>query len=86
MTRSEQQAASEITETRTYKIETGFRSEFVLGASYIFKKYIPFLQNMNETYDDLAIPRKIVKCPETQFNLGREFFRLSRRNFSLYRR
>lgn len=63
-----QQAASNITELRKYL----FRGENMLGAPSVFNLYGKFREEMREESWNRG-PRKIVKCPKSQFNGGGNF-------------
>lgn len=68
-----QKAAAHITSMRRYQVNATFRSEYILGAYFIFGLYTNFRRKMKEPYDDNATPRKVVKCPQSQFIFGGSF-------------
>ncbi len=66
--------ADNITSLRQFGIGISIRSDNVLDAQFVFKQYSNFRRRMNELLDDeLATPRKVVKCPRSQFNAGGYF-------------
>ena len=65
--------ASAITELRNYPIDTSFRRDYVLGSQSIFNRYPLFLEKMKEFRFEKDLPRKVVKCPRSQFNCGGRF-------------
>lgn len=69
-----QQTASTIAELRQYPINTNFKSEDILGAQSIYNLYYRFREKMGEVFEKRKLaPRKVVKCPESQFNCGGSF-------------
>lgn len=66
-----QRAASTIAKLREYSIKTVFRDEFILGAQSVFNLYRIFRRKMKERSG--MAPRKVVKCPTSQFNFGGSF-------------
>lgn len=65
--------ASHITSLRQHPIGTHFKSEAILGSQFVFNQYSNFRRQMKEPSDERLEPRKIVKCPGSQFNLGGTF-------------
>lgn len=62
--------ADHITSLRQHPIGTSLRSDSVLDAQFVFKQYSKFRRRMTELDDELEDPRKVVKCPRSQFNFG----------------
>lgn len=60
-----------IREMRSYPLDTSFLSKYVMGSQYVFDRYSQFRREMNESADNP--PRKVVKCPRSQFNFGGKF-------------
>ncbi len=65
--------ATHITLLRKYPIGAVLRPDFILDAQYVFKQYPNFQRRMKELDDELGDPRKVVKCPKSQFNFGSNF-------------
>lgn len=65
--------ATTITSLRQYPVGQGLRPDYILDAQFVFKQYSNFRRRMNELDDELADPRKVVKCPKSQFNFGGDF-------------
>jgi hypothetical protein len=67
-----------IDDLRLYEKDAKIRPACLLDSQFVFKKYRLFRFDMNEpcSWDDsyaLKVPRKVVKCPESQFNAGGKF-------------
>lgn len=67
-----------LADLRTFSIGSSFRSEWIIGHQRVFAQYSEFRKAMNEgeqytTRGKLLIPRKVVKCPPSQFNCGGSF-------------
>lgn len=45
----------------------------ILDAQYIYRRYPEFQSQMNEIQGCIMTPRKVVKCPNSQFNFGGNF-------------
>ncbi len=70
-----QKIVSRTTKQRGYPIDTNFKSEKTLGSQSVFSRYSSFKYQMGEVEGkrrDKA-PRKVVKCPASQFG-ARIFF------------
>lgn len=65
------EAAYKFNQIRQYPINTNFRHEFVLGSQSIYNLYFGFQKKVKEIWN--APPRKVVKCPRSQFNGGGNF-------------
>lgn len=70
--------AANITSLRQYPIGTGLRPDYILDAQFVFKQYAHFRRRMKESEswegsNELAVPRKVVQCPRSQFNFGGNF-------------
>lgn len=65
--------AANITSLRQHPIGTSLRPDYILDAQFVFKQYSNFRRRMKEIDDELADPRKVVKCPKSQFNCGGNF-------------
>lgn len=65
--------ATNITSLRQYPKGTALRSDYILDSQFVFKQYSNFRRKMKELDDELADPRKVVKCPQSQFNFGGDF-------------
>lgn len=75
-----QKMASLIADLRNYPLNTAFRSEYILDSQSIFNQYSQFLKSMHEPSlwsgdDELTLPRKVVRCPRSQFDYGGKFLR-----------
>lgn len=65
--------AAIITMLRRYSFDIVLKDEFVLNSHFVFRQYHNFRKQMNESFDYSLQPRKIVKCPKSQFNFGGNF-------------
>jgi hypothetical protein len=71
-----QKVSSTITNLRRFPLNANFRPEYILGAQSFFNLYIPFRRKMEEEEIEKPKkmnPRKVAKCPKSQFNLGGNF-------------
>lgn len=67
------QTESNIKSLRFIPLGNPIRDENILSAQFVFKQYSDFRRKMNESYDTLSKPRKVVKCPNSQFSSGGNF-------------
>ena len=67
------QTTFNITSLRQLPRGAEIRPNYVLDSQFIFRQYHDFLRGMKDPYDELACPRKVVKCPNSQFNGGGDF-------------
>lgn len=58
---------------RRYPEGTALKPEATFDAEFVFRQYVNFRKKMQETDDELQDPRKVVKCPKSQFNFGGDF-------------
>jgi hypothetical protein len=65
-----QKTAATITSLRRYPKGANFRPDFILGSQFVFYRYSQFRTEMNEEEYKDTLPRKVVTCPSSQFNLG----------------
>ena len=61
-----------ITQSRALSHIKNLRDELLLSSQCVFSKYCTFKQNIEGWFNPNA-PKKIVKCPKSQFNLGGSF-------------
>ena len=65
--------AANITSLRQFSIGTTLRPDNILNSQFVFKQYSNFRTRMKENGDEFKTPRKVVKCPKSQFNSGGNF-------------
>lgn len=70
-----EEVIKKITYLSGYPPDRNFYSEYALDAQLVFRHYSNFLRKMGEkdSDSDLNLPRKIVRCPRSQFNFGGNF-------------
>jgi len=68
-----QKMALHITSLRKYPIKKHINIDDRISYKNVFNLYPNFLKKMQEKRNKLTIPRKAVKCPESQFNCGGNF-------------
>ncbi|MBM3201787.1 MAG: hypothetical protein FJZ56_05210 [Chlamydiae bacterium] len=64
--------SSRITHLREYPADTALRSDFILDSQVVFNQY-RFLRGNIYDIDNDEAPRKVVKCPKSQFNFSSRF-------------
>jgi hypothetical protein len=67
-----EKTALQLIESRNYSNVRTLKFDYLLGAQFVYGRYPQFRKRMGEHdyANELQCPRKVVKCPESQFNWG----------------